>query len=136
MAILHTLPDGAMQRRPAFPPPTPPTGIFGATDPAYADADVRAVVMVQVAMTRDMLAVALDLACGAAQENPDDWSVEYIRESVELTLTHESVMQLELDAQGFADIALYDLSVAEQIQAEYRAIDRAYPHVAAKGTTR
>ncbi|MBT2493682.1 hypothetical protein J7E96_35320 [Streptomyces sp. ISL-96] len=132
MTILRTLPDGTVERMPNFPPPTPPTGTFGATDPTYDDTDIRAVVTVRVAMTRDMLAAALDLfAGGAYDEHPDGWTVPYIRESVEMTLTHESVVQIEVDAERFPQL-LDDPSVADRVRAEYRAIDRAYPHFAPK----
>ncbi|MFE3580547.1 hypothetical protein [Streptomyces vinaceus] len=124
MSILFSLPDGSPAPRPAYPKPTPPTDVFGATDPGE---DVRAVVTVQVAMTRDMLATALDLAAGNCEEHPDTWSVQYIRESVELQLTYENFIQLERSARGYEEWADIDESVKPYIQAVYRAIDRAYP---------
>lgn len=127
--LLHTLPDGQLAELPTFPEPMPPTGIFGATDPTYGDGDIRAVVTVQIAVTRDMLFVALDLACGACDEHPDTWSVDYIRESVEMMLTHEGMFELEQYAEGLEQ---FDASVAERVEATYQAVDRAYPQLAPK----
>lgn len=124
MTILHTQPDGTQDPRPTYPYPTPPTEIFGCTDP---DEDVRAVVTVRVAMTRDMLATALDLATGNCEEHPDSWSVEYIRESVELQLTYENFIELEQTSQGYGEWGEIDLSIKPYMQAVYRAVDRAYP---------
>lgn len=124
MTILYTQRDGTQDSRPTYPNPTPPTEIFGATDPGE---DVRAVVTVQVAMTRDMLATALDLANGNCEEHPDSWSVEYIRESVELQLTYENFIELERSAQGLAEWECIDTSIKPYMQAVYRAVDRAYP---------
>ncbi|MEV7427023.1 hypothetical protein [Streptomyces sp. NPDC091212] len=132
MSILNTLPDGTQQARPALPRPTPPVGIHGATEPGYGDEDVRAVVTVRVAMTRDMLAATLDLACGQPGQDPDTWSVEYIRESVEQQLTYENVTELQVDAAGYCEFGLIDPTAMPLIQATYRAIDRAYPHCAPK----
>lgn len=127
---IHTLSDG----RPVHLPPATPTDyIFGVSDPddIPLGEEVRAVVTLKVAMTRDMLAAALDLACGANEEDPDSWDVPYIRQSVELSLAMESPFTIQRDGEGFADL-LDDESIREHIQAEYRAIDRAYPHMAPK----
>jgi hypothetical protein len=124
MSILFSLPDGSEAPRPTYPAPTPPTDIFGATD---LGEDVHAVVTVRVAMTRDMLATALDLAAGNCEEHPDTWSVEYIRESVELQLTFENFTALDCQSRGYAEWGDIDESVKPYIQAVYRAIDRAYP---------
>ncbi|MFI1449082.1 hypothetical protein [Streptomyces virginiae] len=123
MTILYTQPDGAQSPRPAYPAPTPATEIFGATDPGEV---VHAVVTVQVAMTRDTLAAALDLATANAEEWPDDWSVPYIRESVELQLTYENALRLEQDGARYATREFLDESVLPYIEAIYRAVDRAY----------
>lgn len=128
---LHTLPDGTLTALPTLPAATAPTSIVGATD---AGTDVHAVVTVQYAMTRDMLAVALDLACCPTDSHPDDWTVEYIRESVEMELSMSSVLDLERDSGlllGFLDGD--DDHLAAWVRAEYRAIDRAYPRLAPKG---
>ncbi|WP_405489081.1 hypothetical protein [Streptomyces sp. NBC_00096] len=124
MTILYTQRDGTQDRRPTYPAPTAPTEIFGATDPGE---DVRAVVTVQVAMTRDMLATALDLAAGNCEEHPDSWSVPYIRESVELQLTYENFVELERTAQSLAEWEEIDESIKPYMQSIYRAVDRAYP---------
>lgn len=124
MSILYTLPDGSQSPRPTYPAPIPSTTVFGCTDPGE---DVRAVVTVQVAMTRDMLATALDLAAGNCEEHPDSWSVEYIRESVELQLTYENFIELERTARGIAEWEGIDESIKPYMQAVYRAVDRAYP---------
>ncbi|MFJ7207489.1 hypothetical protein ACIQWR_28610 [Streptomyces sp. NPDC098789] len=124
MTILYTQRDGTQDLRPTYPTPTPPTDIFGATDPGE---DVHAVITLQVAMTRDMLAAALDLAAGNCEESPDSWSVEFIRESIELQMTYENFLHLERSAQGYAEWGDIDDSIKPFIQAAYRAVDRAYP---------
>ncbi|ALO10002.1 hypothetical protein AQF52_4408 [Streptomyces venezuelae] len=111
-----------------LPPATKPMLLWGASETADAP---RAVVTLQVAMTRDMLAVALDLAAGNDHSNPDTWSVQRIREDVEFSLASEPIPSLQRDAETFADL-LDDPSIRERIQAEYRAIDRAYPLYAPK----
>lgn len=115
------------RRAPSLPEPISTSYVFGGND---AVDDVVAVVAVKVAMTRDMLAVALDLAgAGRYDENPDAWTVEWIRESVEIQLCIEGPFTIQQDAATFADMAL-DPSVGDRVRAEYRAIDRAYPHIA------
>jgi hypothetical protein len=131
MSILFSLPDGSPAPRPAYPKPIPPTDVFGATDPSE---NVHAVVTLQVAMTRDMLAAALDLAAGNCEEHPDTWTVEYIRESVELQLTYENFLHLERSAQKYEEWGDIDESIKPFIQAVYRAVDRAYPLQAPKGS--
>ncbi|WP_392668602.1 hypothetical protein [Streptomyces sp. LN785] len=117
------------RRTPSLPAPISTSYVFGADDDVD---DVVAVVAVKVAMTRDMLAVALDLASvGRFDENPDAWTVEWIRESVEIQLCIEGPFTIQRDAEGFADMAL-DPTVGNRVRAEYRAIDRAYPHLAPK----
>ncbi len=128
MSILSSLPDGSPAPRPNYPKPIPPTDIFGATDPGET---VYAVVTVRVAMTRDMLATALDLAAGNCEKHPDTWSVEYIRESVELQLTYENFVELERSAQSYSEWGDIDESIKPYIQAIYRAVDRAYPQAPA-----
>lgn len=119
---------------PALPTPTKPSSVFGLDDGYGKRIDVRAVVTVQIAMTRDMLAAALNLSSvGAYDEHPDSWSVDRIREYVEVQLYVESPFQLQRDGEGFSEL-LYDPSVRDRIRAEYRAIDRAYPHFAPKET--
>ncbi|WP_413753057.1 hypothetical protein NRF20_20750 [Streptomyces sp. R-74717] len=128
---IHTLSDG---RSVHLPPATPTDYVFGVSDPddILPGEDVRAVVTLKVAMTRDMLAIALDLACGASGENPDTWDVAYIRQSVELSLSMESPFTIQHDAETHAEL-LDDPSIGDYIRAEYRAIDRAYPYMAPKG---
>ncbi|RSS50056.1 hypothetical protein [Streptomyces sp. WAC01280] len=112
-----------------LPPALPPTNLWGATEPGD---DPRAVITLQVAMTRDMLAVAFDLMGGHCdQDHPDAWSVEDIREAVEAALASHSWTLLQDYARDFPDL-LNDPSIREQIQAEYRAVDRAYPLYAPK----
>ncbi|MEE1818482.1 hypothetical protein PUR59_26115 [Streptomyces sp. SP18ES09] len=111
-----------------LPPATTPALLWGAVE---ADEEPRAVVTLQVAMTRDMLAVALDLAAGNDRSNPDTWTVQRIREDVEFSLASNPIPSLQRDAETFADL-LDDPSVRDRIQAEYRAIDRAYPLYAPK----
>ncbi|MGW7440599.1 hypothetical protein [Streptomyces sp. NPDC054849] len=123
MTILHTLADGTIPQRAALPEPTPATDVFGATDPS--DDPVYAVVTVQIAMSRDMLAAALDMATANAEENPDTWSVEYVRESVELMLANESWVRAERDGRKYPRL-IEDSSVGAYIRAIYRAVDRAY----------
>ncbi|MEV5131657.1 hypothetical protein AB0K87_14415 [Streptomyces sp. NPDC053705] len=130
MSIL-TLSDG----RPVHLPPAVPTDyVFGCSDPddLPLGEEVRAVVTLKVAMTRDMLATALNLACGASEEDPDSWDVAYIRQSVELCLAMEGPFTIQRDAEMHAEL-LDDPSVRDYIQANYRAVDRAYPHFAPKG---
>ncbi|KOG76950.1 MULTISPECIES: hypothetical protein [Streptomycetaceae] len=118
----------------ALPPAVPTDYVFGASDTndVLGGEDVHAVVTLKVAMTRDMLAAAFDLAMrGAYDENIDELPVQEIRHRVELSLHMESPWDLLRDGANFSDL-LYDESVAEQIRAEYRAIDRAYPHMAPK----
>lgn len=123
MTILHTLCDGMTPPRAALPEPTPATDVFGATDPS--DDPVHAVVTVQLAMTRDALAAALDMATANAEENPDTWTVPYIRESVELMLANESWMRAHRDGMQYPRL-VDDASVGRYIRAIYRAVDRAY----------
>ncbi|MEV5611522.1 hypothetical protein [Streptomyces sp. NPDC052225] len=85
----------------------------------------RAVLALHVAVDRDMLAAALDLAC-YSYPDPDSWSLVFIRDSVERQLALDGAFHLWHDSRGFADL-LDDPSVHERIEAEYRAIDRAYP---------
>jgi hypothetical protein len=123
MTILHTLHDGTLPPRAILPAPTPATDVFGATDPS--DDPALAVVTVQLAMTRDALAAALDMATANAEENPDTWTVPYIRESVELMLANESWMRAHRDGRKYPELAT-DPSVGDYIRAIYRAVDRAY----------
>ncbi|APE23007.1 MULTISPECIES: hypothetical protein [Streptomyces] len=112
-----------------LPPALPPTNLWGATEPGD---DPRTVITLQVAMTRDMLAVAFDLVGGSHDdEHPDAWTVEDIREAVEAGLASHSWTLLQDYARDFPDL-LDDPSIREQIQAEYRAVDRAYPLYAPK----
>jgi hypothetical protein len=100
---------------------------MGATD---AECDVRAVVTVQVAFTRDMLAVALEDAAGLNyDEHPDSWTVEYIRESVELYVGQSGYMRLLENENVLVDFLEYEPAgpCRDRVQAVYRAIDRAYP---------
>lgn len=133
MSILNTLPDGTQQARPSFPPAAPPIGVHGATD-FHHDGNIRAVVTVQIAVTRDMLAVTLaDFAGRNWDQDPDDWSVGYIREAVAMNLVHDSVVEIEQDAHDFPDWDGMDDETRRRVQAVYRAVDRAYPHQAPKG---
>ncbi|WP_326614984.1 hypothetical protein OHA57_04675 [Streptomyces anulatus] len=118
----------------ALPPAVPTDYIFGVSDPddACFREGVHAVVTLKVAMTRDMLAVALNLNSGASEEDPDTWDVPYIRESVELALHCDGPFTIQQDGGLLLD-AMGDESVRAYIQATYRAIDRAYPHLAPKG---
>jgi hypothetical protein len=133
MTILHTLADGTIPPRAAFPKPTEPTDVFGATDPS--DDPVQAVVTVQIALTRDMLTVALDDGCNGTEEHPDTWSVEFIRESVELYLAMNGSLRLLQDQNLLLDFLYCEPPgpCRDRVQAEYRAIDRAYPHLSQSG---
>ncbi|MGW7107011.1 hypothetical protein ACWGHU_12720 [Streptomyces xanthophaeus] len=133
MTILYTQLDGTQAPRPTYPQPTRPSDVYGATEPGD---EARAVVGLHLAVTRDMLAVALDDACSNADdENPDDWSVEYIRESVELYLSMYGAFRLRENQNLLIDF-LYSEPAGpcrDRVQAEYRAIDRAYPHAPQSG---
>ncbi|MET9494305.1 hypothetical protein [Streptomyces sp. NPDC006552] len=110
--------------RAQMPPAVPSTLVFGLEDPPD---EVQAVVTLRVAMTRDMLGAALNLPSHTAyDEDPDTWSVERIREYVELSVALEGPWRLLQDARGFDDL-LDEPSVCDRIRAELRAIDRAYP---------
>ncbi|GLW00909.1 hypothetical protein [Streptomyces lavendulae] len=124
---LHTLADGTTIPLPPMPKPTPPSDVMGATETGY---DVRAVVVVQVALTRDMLAVALEDGCSGVEEHPDTWLVEFIRESVELYLGQAGYMRL-LEGENLLVDFLWSEPAGpcrDRVQAVYRAIDRAYPN--------
>ncbi|GAA3255911.1 hypothetical protein [Streptomyces lavendulae] len=125
---LHTLADGTAIPLPPMPAPTPLSDVMGATE---AHCDVRAVVAVQVALTRDMLAVALEDAAGRNwDEHPDTWSVAYIRESVELYLGQSGYLRLLESESLLVDFLEYEPpgEPRDRVQAVYRAIDRAYPN--------
>ncbi|GAA2796467.1 hypothetical protein [Streptomyces showdoensis] len=112
-----------------LPPALPPLTLHGAVDPTD---EPRAVVTLQFAMTRDMLAVCVDLAAGGPDDDhPDTWTVEFTRGAVDCIVATHSVTLLQEYARDFSDL-LDDPSIREQIQAEYRAIDRAYPLYAPK----
>ncbi|MEV5441418.1 hypothetical protein AB0N23_02540 [Streptomyces sp. NPDC052644] len=115
---------------PKLPAATPPEGVFGAAGPGYGDDDIRAVVTVRVAVTRDVLAVALDDA-GGWDKHPDEWSVPYIREAVSWSLTHQDFGDLERAAERIPDL-VDDPEVGERIRSVYRAVDRAFPYLPAK----
>ncbi|MFH9137458.1 hypothetical protein [Streptomyces sp. NPDC017524] len=118
-----------------LPPAVPTDYVFGASDTndVLGGEDVHAVVTLKVAMTRDMLAAAFDLAMrGAYDESIEEMPVEEIRHRVELSLHMESPWDLLRDGANFSDL-LYDESIVDLVRAEYRAIDRAYPHMAPKG---
>lgn len=119
--------------RAQLPPATPSTLVFGPeNDEGRIPADeVQAVVTLRVAMTRNMLGAALNLAsCASYDEDPDTWSVERIREYVELEVNMQGPWRLLQDAPGY-DEMIHDPSVGDRIRAELRAIDRAYPEVTA-----
>ncbi|MGC4964626.1 hypothetical protein ACLQ2H_01235 [Streptomyces globisporus] len=118
----------------ALPPAVPTDYVFGLSDSddILGGEDVHAVVTLKVAMTRDMLAAAFDLAMrGAYDESIDELPVAEIRHRVELSLHMESPWDLMRDGRNFSDL-LYDESIVDLVRAEYRAIDRAYPHLALK----
>ncbi|MEV7653216.1 hypothetical protein AB0O39_03480 [Streptomyces anulatus] len=123
------------ETRPVVLPSAVPTDyVFGASDTNdLVDSDeVHAVVTLKVAMTRDMLAAAFDLAMrGAYDENIDELPVEEIRHRVELSLHMESPWELLRDGRTFDEL-LEDESIVDLVRAEYRAIDRAYPHMTPK----
>ncbi|MFF3617715.1 hypothetical protein [Streptomyces sp. NPDC002467] len=123
---LYTLPDGTRIPLPPMPVPTAPSEVMGATDPGE---DVRAVATVRIALTRDMLAVALDDGCSGVEESPDTWSVEFIRESVELYVAQTGYLRLHQNQGLLVDFLEYEPPgpCRDRVQAEYRAIDRAYP---------
>ncbi|WP_405187828.1 hypothetical protein [Streptomyces anulatus] len=117
-----------------LPAAVPTDYVFGASDTndVLGGEDVHAVVTLKVAMTRDMLAAAFDLAMrGAYDESIEEMPVEEIRHRVELSLHMESPWDLLRDGANFSDL-LYDESIVDLVRAEYRAIDRAYPHMAPK----
>lgn len=132
---LHTLTDGSPIPLPPMPAPTPPSDVLGATEVGY---DVRAVVTVQVALTRDMLAVALEDGCSGVEEHPDTWSVDFIIESVELYLGQVGHMRLLEGENLLVDFLEYEPAgpCRDRVQAVYRAIDRAYPLQAPKAGAR
>jgi hypothetical protein len=85
----------------------------------------QAVLTLRVAVDRDMLTALLNMAC-YDYPDPDSWSVEFIRESVETHLGVDGAYTAWRDSRRFSEL-LDDPSVCERIRAEYRAIDRAYP---------
>ncbi|MFD5790730.1 hypothetical protein ACFWH1_29440 [Streptomyces sp. NPDC127037] len=117
---------------PAAPlPPAVPTDYIYAAEDIPAE-DVQAVVTLKLAMTRDMLASAFDLAMrGAYDENIDTMPVEEIRHRVELSVHLEGPWTLLRDSVDFSDMAC-DPTVGGAVRAVYRAVDRAYPHLAPK----
>ncbi|MEU6312362.1 hypothetical protein [Streptomyces sp. NPDC047014] len=123
---IHTLYDGTRIPLPPMPEPMPAAEVSGATDPGY---DIRAVLTLPVAVTRDMLAVALDDACSGYEEHPDSWSVEFIRESVELQFAMSGFLRLQESENLLVEFLEYEPPgpCRDRVQAEYRAIDRAYP---------
>ncbi|MGW1399300.1 hypothetical protein ACWCRF_11630 [Streptomyces sp. NPDC002405] len=88
----------------------------------------QAVLTLRIAVDRDMLAAALDLSSYDLSD-PDSWSVEFIRDSVELQLGMDGAYPLWRDSRRFPDL-LDDPSVRDRVAATYRAIDRAYPQPA------
>ncbi|MFD8640777.1 hypothetical protein ACFV14_10755 [Streptomyces zaomyceticus] len=122
---LYTLAPGIVRDLPPAIPPSHPWG------PAEDGEDIRAVVTVQVAMTRDMLAYALDHAVTNAYEALDAWTADHIREGVEMTLSMQDAWRIERDARSYPDL-LDDPTARPNVQAIYRAIDRAYPLYAPK----
>lgn len=116
-----------------LPPAVPTDYVFGASDADNVlPDDVRAVVTLKVAMTRDMLASAFDLAMrGAYDENIDAMPVAEIRHRVELSVHMEGPWTLMQDSADFSEMA-YDPSVGGAVRAVYRAVDRAYPYLAPK----
>jgi hypothetical protein len=124
---LHMLPDGTRLALAPMPAPTPPSDPMGATEPGN---DVHALITVRVALTRDMLAVALeDAAALNYDEHPDSWSISYIRESVELYVAQTGYLRL-LESENLLSDFLETEPPGEardRAQAVYRAVDRAYP---------
>ncbi|MEU6768628.1 hypothetical protein ABZ916_39725 [Streptomyces sp. NPDC046853] len=119
--------------RAQLPPTTPSVLVFGPeNDKGGIPAEkVQAVVTLRVAMTRDMLGAALNLAsCASYDEDPDSWSVERVREYVELEVNMQGPWRLLQDSHEYSEL-IHDPSVGDRIRAELRAIDRAYPEVSA-----
>lgn len=85
----------------------------------------RAVLALRIAVDRDMLATLLDLAC-YSYPDPDAWSYEFIRESIEMYLGMDGAYTVWRDSRRFPEM-LDDPSVGDRIRATYRAVDRAYP---------
>ncbi|MER5312893.1 hypothetical protein ABT034_34555 [Streptomyces sp. NPDC002773] len=122
---LYTLAPGITRD---LPPAIPPSHLWGPVDRGE---EPRAIVTVQVAMTRDMLALALDHAVTNAYDALDTWTVAYIREGVEMALSMEGPWRIEQDAHSFPDL-LDDPAARTNVQAVYRAVDRAFPLYAPK----
>ncbi|MFJ7242383.1 hypothetical protein ACIQWB_35390 [Streptomyces olivaceus] len=118
--------------RPARRRYEPQLPVFGPTivtnEPEPGEEERHAVLTLRIAVDRDMLAALLDISC-YDYPDPDSWSVEFIRESVELRLSLDGAYEAWRDSRRFSEL-LDDPSVRDRIQAEYRAVDRAYPKTA------
>ncbi|MFD3521649.1 hypothetical protein [Streptomyces sp. NPDC058653] len=118
-----------------LPDAVPTAFVFAAEDrdDIVRPEEIRAVLTLKVAMTRDMLAVALELGMrGAWDDGPvDAFPVEEIRHRIELTLHMESPWTIFRDSETFPEL-LDDPSINDLIRSVYRAVDRAYPHMAPK----
>ncbi|MEU2076861.1 hypothetical protein [Streptomyces sp. NPDC013489] len=123
---LYTLDENHTVDLPPAVPPSHPWGAFGP-----GEEEPRAVVTLQVAMTRDMLALALDRAVTNSYDALDAWTAGYIREGVEMGLCEFDLYRLERESLCYPDL-LDDPAARPNVQAVYRAIDRAYPLYAPK----
>jgi hypothetical protein len=122
---LYTLAPGIVRD---LPPAVPPAHPWGPVEPVDG---ARAVVTLQVAMTRDMLALALDGALHGDYVDLDTWTVQQIHEYVEMTLALDGPWHLEKNAPSYPDL-LDNPELRPNVQAIYRAVDRAYPLYATK----
>lgn len=116
----------SLERPVKAPVPVYPSRVV-VNDRETADDSRRAVLTVRMAVDRDMLAVALDLAMGGPDAtDPDTWSVETIREAVECQLGMDGTYQIWRDRRLLGEM-VDDPTVGEFVRAEFRAIDRAFP---------
>ncbi|AWT42823.1 MULTISPECIES: hypothetical protein [Streptomyces] len=111
--------------RPAVP-------VVGVTNLVEPYDEQHAVVTVQMVVSRDQLAAAVEDAATKAYgiQDPDELSVEEVRSLAAFSLAWMSALELEQGAQSMAHMAgpdADDVSLQWYIHAVYRAVDRAFP---------
>lgn len=97
--------------------------------PATSEARTMSLV-VSVEVTRNALAYALGDTDDGGWGPLEEWSVEFIREFVGVTLAGRGVLDLERWAHLLWRDADRDPAERAYVESVYRAIDRAYPELA------
>lgn len=93
----------------------------------------HAVVTVQVVVTRDQLAAAVQLGAGdfyGGERHPDELTVDEVWTLVRMNLACMSALELQQAAEGVYMMAESSRAVPEDrayARAAYRAVDRAFP---------